>query len=104
MSASYSSQAYGSQLQSQSSQRPKRKRPRCLQCGSKRFRRDQNTSLVVCEYGHVLQGFRDEEAQDGDEFNTNRTVMHKRSIKRQGKDRSGRRGRKRMSVATKGGK
>lgn len=100
MSDPYSSQNGGHQ--SQPSQRRSR-RPRCPQCGSKRFRRDMSTSLVVCEFGHVLQGFRDEEAQDGDEFNTNRTQMHRRSIKVQGPKRSARLGRKKMSVAATGG-
>jgi hypothetical protein len=89
---------------SQSQQSRRRRRPRCPQCGSKRFRRDPDTSLVVCDSGHVLQGFRDEEAQDGDEYNTaTRTQMHRRNLKRQGIDRKGRRGRKRMSVKTAGG-
>ncbi|UZJ57299.1 hypothetical protein CBS101457_006619 [Exobasidium rhododendri] len=96
MSAPYTSQPFGSQ--SQSSQR--RRRPRCPHCGSKRFRRDPSTSLVVCDSGHVLQGFRDEEAQDGDEFNGTRSQLHRRNLKRQ--DRVGRRGRKKMSVKTTG--
>lgn len=54
-------------------------RPRCPQCGTRRFRRDPSTSLVVCAQGHVLQGFRDEEAQDGDDWQVS---TGKRAIKK----------------------
>lgn len=104
MDAPSGSQAFASSSQSQLfSQRTRRRKPRCEQCGSSRFRRDPSTSLVICESGHVLQGFRDEEAQDGDEFNSSRTQMSRRTIKVQGRDRSGKRGRKKRSVATIGG-
>lgn len=98
MNETFTSQPFGSQVASQ-----RRRRPRCPQCGSNRFRRDPGTSLVVCDSGHVLQGFRDEETQDGDEFNSSRMQMHRRSLKRQGIERNRRVGRKRMSVATRGG-
>lgn len=98
MNESFTSQPFGSQVPSQ-----RRRRQQCPQCGSNRFRRDPSTSLVVCESGHVLQGFRDEEAQDGDEYNDNRTQIHRRNLKRQDIERNRRVGRKRMSVATKGG-
>ncbi|KDN47131.1 hypothetical protein K437DRAFT_267908 [Tilletiaria anomala UBC 951] len=49
-----------------SPQPPRRMRPRCPQCGSRRFRRDAVSGLVVCQDGHVLQGFRDELADDED--------------------------------------
>lgn len=32
------------------------KRPTC-HCGSQRFRRDAQTGRIVCEEGHILQGF-----------------------------------------------
>lgn len=43
-------------------------RPRCSQCGSRRFRRDPNSGFVVCREGHILQGFREEEAHDDQDF------------------------------------
>lgn len=44
------------------------RRPRCGQCGSRRFRRDPDTGLVICQEGHVLQGYREEEVQEDGDF------------------------------------
>lgn len=43
---------FQSQYQTQGSQRAL---PRCLQCGSKRWRRDANRGAIICEEGHVLE-------------------------------------------------
>lgn len=50
------------------SNRRKSNRPRCAQCGTRRFRRDADTGQLICREGHVLQGYREEEAQDDGEF------------------------------------
>lgn len=64
---------------SSSSQRMRRKmaRPRCPLCGSRRFRRDADTSMVVCDQGHVLQGFREETADDGESFDPSQNLSQR---------------------------
>ncbi|CAO1612993.1 unnamed protein product [Parajaminaea phylloscopi] len=46
----------------------KQARPRCGQCGTRRFRRDPDTGLVFCREGHILQGYREEEAHDDQDY------------------------------------
>ncbi|PWN33760.1 uncharacterized protein FA14DRAFT_65136 [Meira miltonrushii] len=62
-----------------SSQRLRKKmaRPRCPLCGSRRFRRDPDTSMVVCDQGHVLQGFREETADDGESFDPSQNLSQR---------------------------
>ncbi|PWN42090.1 hypothetical protein IE81DRAFT_323916 [Ceraceosorus guamensis] len=43
-------------------------RPECEVCGVRKFRKDASTGLINCINGHVLQGFREETADD-DDFN-----------------------------------
>lgn len=57
------------QAPSSSAQRPRRHRPRCAQCGSRRFRKNPATGQAICEEGHILQGYREEEVQEDGEFN-----------------------------------
>lgn len=62
-----------------SSQRMRKKmaKPRCPLCGSRRFRRDPDTSMVVCDQGHVLQGFREETADDGETFDPSQNLSQR---------------------------
>ncbi|CAO1622472.1 unnamed protein product [Sympodiomycopsis kandeliae] len=48
--------------------RPRINRPRCAQCGTRRFRKDHDTGQLICREGHILQGYREEEVQDDGEF------------------------------------
>lgn len=50
------------------SRRSASNRPRCAQCGTRRFRRDADTGQLICREGHVLQGYREEEVQEDGEF------------------------------------
>lgn len=49
--------------------RPRRKKQRCPQCGSKKWHRDRASGRVVCELGHVRLSWRDEEAADDEWMN-----------------------------------
>lgn len=61
--------------------RRRRKRPQCPQCGSRKFRKDADTGFVVCWSGHILQGFREEEANDGEDFSASQmSQMRKRYL------------------------
>ncbi|CEH14907.1 hypothetical protein CBOM_02720 [Ceraceosorus bombacis] len=60
---------FASQSQAGPSQPSQRvARPECEVCGVRKFRKDASTGLINCINGHVLQGFREETADD-DDFN-----------------------------------
>ncbi|CAO1623586.1 unnamed protein product [Jaminaea pallidilutea] len=78
---------------SSSQTRPQRRhRPRCAECGSRRFRRNADTGLLVCREGHVLQGYREEEVHDDQDFVT---LGQRRDVR---KGRRKRRQRERLEV------
>ena len=75
-SSSYDVGMRGGESSSQK-MRKKMAKPRCPLCGSRRFRRDPDTSMVVCDQGHVLQGFREETADDGETFDPSQNLSQR---------------------------